>query len=78
MVRGPGSRKPVLRLEWAAGESLAIARDAYDSRRWGLLPVLADCLEDIGCTRAGLLAHLRDTRPHARGCWALDAILGKE
>jgi hypothetical protein len=25
-----------------------------------------------------MLAHLRDKRPHYRGCWALDLVLGKE
>jgi len=39
----------------------------------------------VGCYGAGMvheqhpiLAHLRSTGPHYRGCWALDLILGKE
>lgn len=43
------------------------------------LAVLADALEEAGCTISGLLAHLRSQDdPHVRGCWALDFILAKE
>jgi hypothetical protein len=40
------------------------------------LPVLADALEDEGVTDADVLAHLRGGGEHARGCWALDLVLG--
>ena len=40
--------------------------------------VLADALEEAGCTEDGLLGHLRGPGPHVRGCWALDLVLGKE
>jgi hypothetical protein len=42
------------------------------------LAVLADALEDAGCTSTELLAHLRSPGPHGHGCWALDLLLGKE
>jgi hypothetical protein len=38
---------------------------------------LADALEEAGCTDANLLGHLRGPGPHALGCHALDAVLGK-
>ncbi len=41
------------------------------------LPVLADALEEAGCTGAEILEHLRSPGRHARGCWALDLLLGK-
>src|SRR5262249_45563545 len=41
------------------------------------LSVLADAMEEAGCTDDALLAHLRSPGPHVRGCWALDLILGK-
>jgi hypothetical protein len=41
------------------------------------LAVLADALEDAGCTDSELLGHLRAPGPHVRGCWALDLALGK-
>jgi hypothetical protein len=42
------------------------------------LAVLADALEEAGCTNAEVLSHLRTPGPHARGCWALDLVLGKK
>jgi hypothetical protein len=63
---------------------LLLARAAYDERRLpegtldaGRLAVLADALEESGCTDAGLLGHLRSPGPHVRGCHALDLVLGK-
>jgi hypothetical protein len=41
------------------------------------LAVLADQLEDVGCTDALVLAHLRTPGVHGRGCWVLDGILGR-
>ena len=40
------------------------------------LAVLADALLDAGCDDEALIAHCREPGPHARGCWAVDAILG--
>jgi hypothetical protein len=42
------------------------------------LAVLADALEEAGCTSEDILAHLRGPGPHARGCWVLDLVLEKE
>jgi hypothetical protein len=39
------------------------------------LAVLADMLEEAGCTDADLLGHLRGPGPHVRGCWPLDLLL---
>lgn len=50
----------------------------YADRAFDRLPILADALEDAGCTDAEALAHLRDPGLHARGCWVVDRILGKE
>lgn len=37
----------------------AVASDIYESREWENTPVLADALEEAGCTDAKLLAALR-------------------
>jgi hypothetical protein len=42
------------------------------------LAVLADALEDAGCTDTDILGHLRGPGPHVRGCRALDLLLGKK
>jgi hypothetical protein len=62
----------------ARGWAMALAQTIYDDRTYADLTVLADALEDAGCDNDALLDHLRSPGPHARGCWALDLILGKE
>ncbi len=71
-------------LAWKGGIVPKLARAAYDERRLpegilepARLAVLADALEDAGCTDAELLGHLRGPGPHVRGCWALDLVTGK-
>jgi hypothetical protein len=53
-----------------------IARRAYDDHDFAALPVLRDALLDAGCEDEQILAHLLEPT-HARGCWALDLVLGK-
>jgi Leucine Rich repeat len=50
----------------------------YKGWAFGDLPILADALEDAGCTSRELLAHLRGPGPHVLGCWALDLVLNKK
>jgi hypothetical protein len=65
-------------LAWNDGTVVRLAQAIYDGRAFDRLPVLADALEDAGCTDAGILGHLRGPGPHVRGCWAVDLLLGKE
>jgi hypothetical protein len=62
---------------WNGGTMQRLAQGIYDLRVFDRLPLLADALEDAGCTDADLLGHLRGPGPHVRGCWALDLILAK-
>jgi hypothetical protein len=64
-------------LEWNDGVVAKVAENIYQHRSFRRLPILADALEDAGCTDAELLGHLRGPGPHARGCWALDLVLSK-
>jgi hypothetical protein len=69
---------------WRTADVLNLAQPAYEHR---ILPsghldnarlaVLADALEDAGCTDTAILKHLRSPGPHVRGCWPVDLILGK-
>jgi hypothetical protein len=63
---------------WRTPQAVALARTAYEDRRFEELPLLADALEEAGCTDEGILSHLRGPGPHARGCWVVDAVLNKE
>jgi hypothetical protein len=63
----------------------ALAQAAYDERHPSRkeldptrLAILADALEESGCTEAALLAHLHGPGPHVRGCHIVDLILAKE
>jgi hypothetical protein len=69
---------------WRTATVRALARAAYQERRLpegilenGCLAVLADALEEGGCTGPDILGHLRGPGPHVRGCWGVDLILGK-
>jgi hypothetical protein len=64
-------------LKWDGGTVPNMVGGIYEERAFDRLPVLADALEDAGCADAELLGHLRGPGPHARGCWALDLLLGK-
>jgi hypothetical protein len=50
----------------------------YESRDFSRAPLLADMLEDAGVSDAQLLDHLRGPGPHARGCFAVDLVVGRE
>jgi hypothetical protein len=64
-------------LTWNRGTVRRLAETIYETRAFESLPILADALEDAGCTDAALLDHLRGPEPHALGCFALDLVLGK-
>lgn len=53
-----------------------LAKVIAQSRDWNSLPILADALEDAGCTDARLLAHCRKPGDHGCGCWAVNLLLG--
>jgi hypothetical protein len=61
-----------------AGTAGGMARLIDEDHRFEELPYLADALMDAGCTNDALLWHLRQGEVHALGCWALDALLGRE
>jgi len=50
----------------------------YDERQFDGMPVLADALEEAGCTTAEILHLCRQPGEHVRGCWIVDLILGKQ
>jgi hypothetical protein len=55
-----------------------LVRTIYDDRAFDRLPLLADALDDGGCTNADILSHCRSPGPHMRGCWVIDLLLDRE
>ncbi len=62
---------------WRTEAAVGLAAGMYGSRDFTLMPVLADALEDAGCTQPDVLAHCRGPGPHVRGCWVVDLVLDK-
>jgi hypothetical protein len=62
---------------WRTDTALTLARTMYEAREFGAMPILADALQDAGCDNDDILAHCRGDRPHVRGCWVVDLVLGK-
>lgn len=55
-----------------------LARAIYEERAWDRMPILADALEDAGCSDPRILEHCRSDAAHAKGCWVIDLLTGGE
>jgi len=78
------SSLPVALPTWNDDVVVRLAQAAYEQRNMpkgtlpkDLLAMLADALEQAGCTDVDILGHLRGPGPHVRGCWVVDLCLGK-
>jgi hypothetical protein len=77
-VVGNPFRPVALDPAWLTSDVLALARGIYEERAFDRMPILADALQDAGCTNEDVLTHCRDPKQvHVRGCWLLDLLLGK-
>jgi hypothetical protein len=65
-------------LSWNDGSAHRMAEVIYETGSFEMLPILADDLEEAGCSDPAILLHLRGPNDHVRGCWALDLLLAKE
>jgi hypothetical protein len=63
---------------WQNGTIRKLAQAIYRDYAFDRLPILADALEEAGCTDAEILAHCRQPSEHARGCWVVDLLLGRQ
>ncbi len=84
-VVGNPLRSATYARSWLTATVISLAEAVYDNRNLpagtlapDLLAILADALEDAGCTDADILNHLRGPGPHVRGCWVLDLLLDKK
>jgi hypothetical protein len=67
----------VLDSAWLTQDVVNLAQSVYSGQGFNALPILADALEEAGCTDAGIFSHCRQPGPHVRGCWVIDLLLGK-
>jgi len=65
-------------LAWNNGTVRKVAQSIYDLRAFAELPILADVLEEAGCSDGRILRHLREKVEHTRRCWCLRRILAVE
>jgi tetratricopeptide (TPR) repeat protein len=66
--------------EWLGWNEQAVSRVAeriHAAEQFELMPILADALEDAGCTEQAILQHCRGPGPHSRGCWVLGMVLAR-
>jgi hypothetical protein len=71
-------------LSWNERTIVRLAQSIYEDR---ILPggtldqarpaILADALEEAGCTDKEILGHCRSPNDHVRGCWLIDLLLNK-
>jgi hypothetical protein len=64
-------------LAWNEGLVVKLAQGIHAEQAFDRLPILADALEESGCTDRAILGHCRGPGPHARGCWLVDLCRGK-
>jgi hypothetical protein len=75
--QSPSLREAQIDDDWLTSTVVALARQMYESRDFGAMPILADALQDAGCDSDDILDHCRGDGPHVRGCWVIDLVLGK-
>ncbi len=62
---------------WRDPVVVAMATSIYEDHDFGRMPSLGDALMIAGCDLPQVLDHCRSAAAHFRGCWVVDAILGK-
>jgi hypothetical protein len=80
-ILGNPFRPVVVKETWLHADGGAVsklAQEVYDHHRIGDLRRLEGVLRRVGCADPDLLGHCHSRGPHFRGCWALDALLGRK
>jgi hypothetical protein len=77
-IFGNPFRPATLDPAWRTDTAVTLAKQMYESREFGAMPILADALQDAGSDSEDVLDHCRGPGPHVRGCWVVDLVLGKE
>jgi hypothetical protein len=76
-IFGNPFRPVAVEASWRTSDVLLLARGIDEEQAFDRLPILADALQDAGCTNDDVLNHLRHGADHVPWCWALNLVLGK-
>jgi hypothetical protein len=77
-IFGNPFRPVIFDVAWQTTTVTTLAGAIYTEKSFERMPILADALEEAGCTDADILNHCRGPAPHVRGCWVVDLLLGKQ
>jgi hypothetical protein len=76
-IFGNPFRPLAIQASWLTPDVVRRANVIYEERKFALLPILADDLEQADCHESTILSHCRQSGSHVRGCWVVDLVLGK-
>lgn len=61
--------------QWFTTNTVELARTIRAEMAFERLPILADALQDAGCTEDTILEHCHHPGPHTRDCWVLELLV---
>lgn len=76
-IFGNPNQPTTVQTSWRTSSVADLAQFIYDERDYGRMQDLGEALAKAGCTNVEMLNHCRSAGQHVRGCWVVDAILGK-
>jgi len=57
--------------QWRTSTAVSVAKGVLATGDYSAMPILADALQDAGCTHDSILLHLQETGNHVRTDWVL-------
>ena len=76
VIRPPSQLNSINR-DWCIPEVVSLASSIHEHRSFERMAGLAQALDTAGCDDQSILSHCRTPVAHVRGCWVLDAVLGR-
>ncbi|MBY0522827.1 MAG: hypothetical protein K2R98_05495 [Gemmataceae bacterium] len=65
-------------LTWDSGTVPRLTQAIAEEHAYDRLPILADALEEAGCSDTELLTHCRRGGEHAGTCWVTDLLVSQQ
>lgn len=77
ILGNPLRAAPTIARACLTADAIALAAIIAAESAFERLPLLASLLVEAGCPNQDVQDHCRVPRPHVRGCWVLDLVLGR-